>query len=106
MALSSIMSENKCDITMWTKFEEEKEQLEKTRKNEKLIPNFSISEKIKLTTNIKECIEDKDLLVIAIPAAFIDSLAIEMKPYIKGQSYCNSNKRGLSKKQGCLFIKY
>ena len=102
MALSSIMSENKCDITMWTKFEEEKEQLEKTRKNEKLIPNFSISEKIKLTTNIKECIEDKDLLVIAIPAAFIDSLAIEMKPYIKDNHIVIATK-GIEQETG-LFI--
>lgn len=102
MALSSIMSENKCDITMWTKFEEEKEQLEKTRKNEKLIPNFSISEKIKLTTNIKECIEDKDLLVIAIPAAFIDSLAIDMKPYIKDNHIVIATK-GIEQETG-LFI--
>ena len=83
MALSSIMIENDCDITMWTKFEQEKKELEETRKNERLIPNFSISEKIKLTTSVEECIKDKDLLVIAIPAAFIDSLAVEMKPYIK-----------------------
>ena len=79
MALSDIMTTNNCDITMWTKFEEEKKQLEETRKNERLIPNFSISDKIKITTDIKECIEGKDLLVIAIPAAFIDSLAIAMK---------------------------
>src|SRR5699024_6262909 len=56
---------------------------EETRKNEKLIPNFSISENIKLTTSVEDCIKDKDLLVIAIPAAFIDSLAVEMKPFIK-----------------------
>ena len=46
MALSSILIENNCDVTMWTKFEEEKKQLEETRQNERLIPNFKISEKI------------------------------------------------------------
>lgn len=83
MALSSVLIENNCDVTMWTKFEAEKDNLEKTRRNEKLIPNFQISENIKLTTNMEECIKDKELLIIVIPAAFIDSLAIEMKPYIK-----------------------
>ena len=53
MALSSILIENKCQITMWTKFEEEKEQLEKTRCNEKLLPNFTLSDTIKITTDIK-----------------------------------------------------
>ena len=47
MALSNIMIDNNCEVMMWTKFEEEKNNLEKTRKNEKLIPNFSISEKLK-----------------------------------------------------------
>ena len=37
MALSSIMIDNHCDITMWTKFEDEKKNLEETRKNEKTI---------------------------------------------------------------------
>ena len=49
MALSSIMIDNNCDVTMWTKFEEEKAQLEKTRCNEKLIPNFKISPEVTLT---------------------------------------------------------
>ena len=35
IAISSILSQNKCDITMWTKFDAEKETLEKTRVNEK-----------------------------------------------------------------------
>lgn len=102
MALSSILTENNCEITMWTKFEEEKEQLEKTRKNEKLIPNFEISKNIKLTTNIKECIENQDLLIIAIPAAFIDSLALEMQPYIKDNHIVIATK-GIEQETG-LFI--
>jgi len=46
MALSSILTDNKCSITMWTKFAEEKEHLETTRQNEKLIPNFKIDNNI------------------------------------------------------------
>lgn len=83
LALSSILIENNCEITMWTKFTEEKEQLEKTRKNEKLIPGYTLSKEIELTTSIKECVKEKDLLIIAIPVAFIDSLCQELAPYIK-----------------------
>ena len=102
MAISSILIENKCDVTMWTKFDTEKEQLKKTRMNEKLIPNFKISDKIKLTTSIKECIEDKDLLIIAIPAAFVDDLAKDMKPYIKDNHILIATK-GIEQDTG-LFI--
>lgn len=102
MALSSILTDNNCDITMWTKFQFEKEQLETTRQNEKLIPNFKISEKIKITTSVEECIKDKDLLIIAIPAAFVDDLAKEMKPYIKGNHILIATK-GIEQETG-LFI--
>ena len=47
MALSSVLADNNCDITMWTKFEEEKTQLELTRQNEKLIPTVVYSRVVK-----------------------------------------------------------
>ena len=86
LALSSVLTDNNCEVTMWTKFEEEKRSLEETRRADNYIPNYKIEETIKFTTNVEECIRDKDLLIIAIPAAFVDSLCIEMKPFIKGNN--------------------
>ena len=102
MALSSILMENNCEVTMWTKFEEEKNQLETTRKNEKLIPNFEIDERVKLTTSVQECIENANLLIIAIPAAFVDSLCQEMAPFID-QNHILIATKGIEQGTG-LFI--
>ena len=102
IAISSILSDNKCDITMWTRFEEEKEKLEKTRVNERLMPNYKIPEDVKFTTSVKDCIQDKDLLIIAIPAAFVDDLAKAMKPYIKDNHILIATK-GIEQDTG-LFI--
>lgn len=102
MALSSILIENNCDVTMWTKFQWEKDQLQETRQNEKLIPNFKISDKIKLTTSVENCIKGQDLLIVAIPAAFVDELAISMKPYIKNNHILIATK-GIEQDTG-LFI--
>lgn len=102
MALSSILAHNKCDITMWTRFEEEKESLEKTRKNEQRIPNFKIDDSIKITTSVEECIKDKDILIIAIPAAFVDSLCLQMKDYINNDHILIATK-GIEQGTG-LFI--
>ena len=102
IAISSILSENKCDITMWTKFDAEKEVLEKTRVNERLMPNYKIPEDVKFTTSVKECIKDKDLLIVAIPAAFVDDLAKAMKPYIKDNHILIATK-GIEQDTG-LFI--
>ncbi len=102
MALSSILTDNGCEVTMWTKFDWEREQLQNTRQNEKLIPNFKLSDTIKLTTSVEKCIRDKDLLIIAIPAAFVDDLAVEMKPYIKNNHILIATK-GIEQDTG-LFI--
>lgn len=102
MALSSILVHNKCEVTMWTKFEEEKNNLEITRKNEKLIPNFKIDSNIKITTSVEECIKEKDLLIIAIPAAFVDSLCLEMKKFINNNHILIATK-GIEQGTG-LFI--
>ena len=40
MAISSILIDNNCDVTMWTKMEDEKKELEETRMNEKRIPGL------------------------------------------------------------------
>lgn len=102
LALSSILAHNRCDITMWTRFDKEKENLETTRQNEKYLPGYKLDESIQITTNVEECIKDKDLLIIAIPAAFVDSLCEQMKPYIKGNHILIATK-GIEQGTG-LFI--
>lgn len=83
LALSSILVNNRHEVTMWTKFKEEAESLEKNRCNETLLPGYILDKSVKITTSVEKCLKDKDLLIIAIPAAFVDSLCLEMKPFIK-----------------------
>ena len=84
LAISSILTNNNHEVTMWTKFEEEKNELEKNRGNDNYIPNYKIADNVKVTTSVEECIKEKDLLIIAIPAAFVDGLCKEMEPFIDG----------------------
>lgn len=102
MALSNILIDNRCEVTMWTKFVEEKQLLEEKRGNDKLIPNFKIADSIKITTSIEECVKDKDLLIIAIPAAFVNDLCVSLKPYIKDNHILVATK-GIEQKTG-LFM--
>ena len=103
MALASILSENKYDITMWTKFKEEKDLLIKDRGNQKLLPGFFLDNNIKITNNINECAKDKDLLVIAIPAAFVTDLCSELSYVVdKDVNICIASK-GIEQNSG-LFV--
>lgn len=102
MALSSILTTNNCDVTMWTKFADEKTNLEQKHGNDSLIPHFKISNEIKITTSVEETIKDKDLLILAIPAAFIDDLCKSMSPLINNNHILIATK-GIEQETG-LFI--
>ncbi len=84
MALADVLRNNDCDVTMWTKFPEERDNLLKTRKNEDFIPNFTLDSEIKITCDVEECLKEKELLIIALPAAFVDALCQEIAPFIDG----------------------
>ena len=83
LALSSILLNNKHEVTMWTKFEDEAKNLIEKRENSVLLPGYQLDKSVKITTSVEKCLKDKDLLIIAIPAAFVDSLCSEMKPFVK-----------------------
>ena len=103
IALSSMFLENNCNITMWTKRDSEKEILEKERCNNKVLPGYKISEKIKFTTNLEDSVKNADVIVIAIPVKFVTGVILELaKYYQKEQHICIASK-GIE--QGsCLFI--
>lgn len=103
LALSSMFLENNCNITMWTKLEDEKERLEKERCNKLVLPDYQISTKIKLTTNLELAVNNADVIVIAIPVKFVSSVVIELaKYYQKKQHICIASK-GIEQ-DSCLFI--
>ncbi len=71
LALGNIIIDNNHELVMWTKFKEEKELLDTTRCNERAIKNFKIPEQIIFTNDLKEAVNDKDLIIITKNIAVI-----------------------------------
>lgn len=103
IALSLMFNENNCDITLWEKFEEQANQLRKTRVNKQDLPGVIIPENIKIESNLKESIKDSELIVIAIPAAFVDKTAKELAKYINDEQHICIATKGIEQ-DTCLFI--
>lgn len=68
IALAKSFQEKKNKITMWSKFQEEIDNLKPTYPN------------IKFTTNLKEATANTDLITIAIPIAFLENTIKELQP--------------------------
>lgn len=103
IALGLILNENKHDVYMWTKFEEEANYLNTTRVSPNL-KNIKIDKEIIITTDFEKCIMDAELIVIAIPAAFVeDIVANKLQRYIKDNQHICIASKGIQQ-DTCLFI--
>ncbi len=86
LALADVLDYNKCDITLWTKFEKECEMLINTNKHERVLPDVLLPKSHKYTTDIKEVILDKEIIIFAIPAEFIkDTIELCKELFTKAQ---------------------
>lgn len=88
-ALGILLYGNGHQVEIWSAFDSEAEALRSTR----LHPNLGevkIPKEIGITTDLKSAMEEKDLLVLAVPSVFARETARKMKPWLKkGQLITN-----------------
>lgn len=102
LALSGILVENKNEVVMWTRFEDEKNILLETKKSPKL-EGFVLDDNISIECDLEKAINGSELIVLAIPTAFITDVCKELKKHIKQEQYICIASKGIE--QGtCLFI--
>lgn len=102
IALASVLENNKNEVTMWSKFSTEIEELDKTRTSSKL-PNYTIPVEISFTSDMKEAVSGKELIVIAVPAAFVDDVAKELNPILRENQHLCIASKGIEN-DTCLFV--
>ncbi len=93
LSLALMFHKKQNKIKMWTKFEEEQQLLKTTRKNEKLLPGIVIPEDIQFTCSLEQAVSNAELIVIALPAAVVDSVMQKLEPFVtKKQSFLIASK--------------
>ena len=84
IALSSLFDLKNIELTMWTKLEDEFQELINKKTNSKVL-DYRLNDKIKYTMNIKEITNQSDVLILAIPAKFVKNIVLEIKKYYVDQ---------------------
>lgn len=102
ISLGLILNENKHKVEMWTKFEEEANYLNQTRVSPNL-KNIPIDKDIKISTDFEGTVKDADLIVIAVPAGFVDDISQELKKYLKEDQHVCIASKGIEQ-DTCLFV--
>lgn len=89
-ALARVLAKNGHQVTVWSIMEDEIAMLKEKREHETKLPGVKLPESIYFTTDLKEAIENKDMLVLAVPSPFTRSTSKSMAPFVKeGQLIVN-----------------
>lgn len=102
ISLAMVLKENKHEVRMWTKFDEEANYLSQKRVSPNL-KNIIIDEGIEISTNFKKTIKGADLILIAVPAGVVDVVSKLLKKYIKKDQHICIASKGIEQ-DTCLFV--
>ena len=92
LALGFAFKKNNNSVYVWSKFDEEINELKTKHKTNKL-PGITIPEDFVFSTNMEECVKNSKIIVIAVPIIAVDSTIKELKKYIsKEQHICIASK--------------
>ena len=103
LSLALMFHKNKCDITVWTKFEEEKRELEHNLEHKKVLPGIRLPDEFKFTTSMEDAVLNAKLILIAVPAAFVDDVSLELSKYLKKDQHVCIGSKGIER-DSCLFV--
>ena len=93
IALATVLAKNGHEVTIWSILEEEINMLKEKREHAAKLPGVKLSEKIGLTTNLREAIGNRDMLVLAVPSVYTRSTAKNMRQFVSpGQLIVNVGK--------------
>lgn len=82
------------DVTVWSKFQQEIDDIRAKGEHIQKLPGVPISETIKLSSDIS-CIKGCDILLFGIPSTFVRSVAKEAKEYIEENMVIVNTGKGL-----------
>ena len=95
IALAILLHKNGHNLTICSFDKKEAEELKTTRENKTKLPNILLPEDIKVTDDLKEAVNDKDILILAVPSKAIRSVSKSLKNIIKDNQIIVNVAKGL-----------
>ncbi|MEG0387534.1 MAG: NAD(P)H-dependent glycerol-3-phosphate dehydrogenase, partial [Niameybacter sp.] len=95
LALGLLLNEKGHDVTVWCYDKKEKDELLTYRENKRCLPGIKIPLEIHFTTEYEECVEEKDVVVMAVPSKAIRATAEAIEPYLSSETIVVNVSKGI-----------
>ncbi len=102
IALGLLIKRNGHELTMWSKFTEEIDELKKTRESKKYLPGVKIPESINFTNSL-DCVRDAQVVLLAVPSFAIADVCRDIKELIAPDALILNAGKGLEPNSGVRF---
>lgn len=83
IALTNLLARNNNEMTVWSIDPEEVSMLKEYSEHRTKLPGVILPGVVEYTTDIESALQDKDMVVMAVPSPFVRSTAHMAAPYIK-----------------------
>lgn len=84
-ALSLVLGDNGHTVRLWGKDEKNIAEINSLHQNSKYLPGITLPNEVVGTTSLEQCIQEADIIVLAIPTKAMREVIPQMLPYIKKQ---------------------
>ena len=99
-SLSILLNKNGHDVRVWSLFQEEVDMLNNEREHKNNLPGVKIPDTLRFTTDMKECLEGHNYIVLVVPSqAFRDTCKI-LAPYVYKDDIAIICSKGLEEETG------
>ncbi len=94
LALAVMLNNFGHNVTVWSAFKQEIDDIRKDGENKQKLPGVKISEEIQLTDNIAS-VKDADIVIFGIPTAKMREVAQKAAPYLSPETVIVNTSKGL-----------
>jgi len=96
-ALAILLSKKGYQVSLYMRNKDQYESMEKTRENVKYLPGVIMPNNIKMTTDLKEAVEEAKIIVLGVASQGVRSLLKSIKDYAKDDQIIVNVAKGFEK---------
>ncbi|MFD2672880.1 NAD(P)H-dependent glycerol-3-phosphate dehydrogenase [Marinicrinis sediminis] len=82
-ALASVLADNQYAVQMWTRNEQQANEINCNHTNPRFLPDVVLSSAISATTDMEEAMQDAELVLVAAPSHAMREVVKQCKPYYR-----------------------
>ncbi|MGZ7444877.1 NAD(P)H-dependent glycerol-3-phosphate dehydrogenase [Paenibacillus sp. TH7-28] len=80
-ALASVLADKNMEVSLWTRNEAQKEEIDALHRNERFLPGVALPGNLKATTDLEAAVSGAKAVVMVAPSSAVREVARSLKPY-------------------------